>query len=44
MDGCRFVLDIDEVWKYLGDLKVVYFVRDMLKIVRKRNVIVRFVI
>ncbi|WP_231261001.1 cag pathogenicity island type IV secretion system ATPase CagE [Helicobacter pylori] len=41
MDGRRFVLDIDEAWKYLGDPKVAYFVRDMLKTARKRNAIVR---
>ncbi len=36
MDGRRFVLDIDEAWKYLNDEKVALFVKDMLKTARKK--------
>ncbi|EMH44827.1 type IV secretion/conjugal transfer ATPase, VirB4 family [Helicobacter pylori GAM96Ai] len=41
MDGRRFVLDIDEAWKYLSDEKVALFVKDMLKTARKKNAFVR---
>ncbi len=41
MDGRRFVLDIDEAWKYLSDERVAVFVKDMLKTARKKNAFIR---
>lgn len=41
MDGRRFVLDIDEAWKWVGNEYVGEFIFDMLKTARKRNAIVR---